>query len=119
MWTKIGAILAPFSLLFLQVADVSADTIQVWSFTSESTKARCNTKPSTLQVKNNRISGSIVTNTVGKVVVSGRVNADGTFNGTMAGGLASFTGTFSGTTGSGTWQDVTGCSGTMTVRRLE
>ena len=93
--------------------------VQVWSFASEPTKGRCSAKPSTLTVQNNKISGTITSNAVGKVRVSGRVKDNGTFSGVMAGGLARFSGKFKGGSGSGTWQDLSGCRGTMTVKRIK
>ena len=81
----------------------------------------CANASGALQISGSNITGSVVGPSGVPLTLSGTVDTNGQITGGFAvnsSGVATYTGSVSGNSGSGTWTDIYGCSGTWSITRL-
>ena len=88
-----------------------------YRFKMLSQSGSCDGSPNVIVIQNGKISGKF-SGSSGVVRLSGRVKSDGTFKGSLSGGLATFKGSLNGNSGKGSWSGVGACTGTFQVRKM-
>lgn len=76
---------------------------------------KCGAGQATVQISGKKLTGMLITTTSNQGAFTATVSADGTI---APGSGTAFNGTIVGSTGSGTWSDAQGCSGSFVINKF-